>query len=71
MLTVVGLRNGADGLEPSSPQPLFPLAAVNAVMSPYEVSPDGKKILVNRAEPNTQLDVVLNWPLLLRGQAGQ
>ena len=72
MLTVVGLRNGADGLEPSSPQRLFPLAATGGdIISPFEVSADGKRILVNQAEPTTQLDVLLNWPLLLRGQAAQ
>jgi Tol biopolymer transport system component len=71
MLTVVGLRTGADGLEPSSPQRLFPLAATNAIASPFEVSPDGKRILLNQAQPITELDVVVNWPLLLRGQAGQ
>jgi len=71
MLSVVGLRKGADGLEPSSPQQLFPMAADSQVISPYEVSPDGKRILVNQAQPNTELDVVVNWPLLLRGQAAQ
>ena len=71
MLTVVGLRNGADGLEPSSPQKLFPLAAIEATASPFEVSPDGKRILVNQAEQNTELDVVVNWPLLLARQAAQ
>jgi len=71
MLTVINLRNGADGLEPSSPQRLFPLAASTYTESPFEVSPDGKRILVNQAERNTQLDVVVNWPLLLRGQAAQ
>jgi hypothetical protein len=71
MLTVVGLRNGADGLEPSSPQQLFPLAVASSVVSPFEVAPDGKRILVNQAEPVTTLDVVVNWPLLLRGQAAQ
>jgi hypothetical protein len=71
MLTVVSLRNGADGLEPSSPQPLFPLAANFNFASPFEVSPDGKRILVNQAQPNTELDVVVNWPLLLQRQAAQ
>jgi Tol biopolymer transport system component len=71
MLTVVGLKNGAEGLEASSPQPLFPLTTISAIASPYEVSPDGKKILVNQAQPITDLDVVVNWPLLLRGQAAQ
>ena len=71
MLTVVSLRNGADGLEPSSPQQLFRLAVNNALTSPFEVSPDGKRILVNRAEHNSELHVVVNWPLLLRGQAAQ
>ncbi|HWU39893.1 MAG TPA: hypothetical protein VN203_19760, partial [Candidatus Acidoferrum sp.] len=71
MLSVVGLKNGSEGLEASSPQALFPLTAISAIASPYEVSPDGKRILVNQAERNTQLDVVVNWPLLLRGQAAQ
>jgi serine/threonine protein kinase len=71
ILSVVSLKNGVDGLEPSSPQPLFPLFARSNVASPFEVSPDGKRILVNQAQPSTELDVVVNWPLLLRGQAGQ
>jgi hypothetical protein len=70
-LTVVGLKNVAGGLEPSSPRQLFPLAAPNYTTTPYEVAPDGKRILVNQAEPNTALDVVLNWPSLLRRQAAQ
>jgi hypothetical protein len=69
MLTVVGLKSVAWGLEPSSPKQLFPLTA--RVASTFEVSPDGKRILVNQAEPNGALDVVLNWPLLLRKQAAQ
>jgi Tol biopolymer transport system component len=71
MLTVVGLKNVAGGLEPSSPRQLFPLAVPMYTASPFEVSPDGKRILVNQAQPNTQLDVVLNWPLLLRKQTAQ
>jgi Tol biopolymer transport system component len=71
MLSVVGLRIGPDGLEPSSPQPLFPLAANEYTASPFEVSPDGKRILVNQAERNAELDLVVNWPLLLRGQTAQ
>jgi Tol biopolymer transport system component len=70
-LTVVGLRIGPDGLEPSSPQPLFQLATGIFTASPFEVSPDGKRILVNQVEQHTELDVVVNWPLLLRGQAAQ
>jgi serine/threonine protein kinase len=71
MLTVVGLRNGAEGLELSSPQPLFSVAARSYTASPFEVAPDGKRILVNQAEQNTELDLVVNWPLLLRKQAAQ
>jgi serine/threonine protein kinase len=71
ILTVVGLKNGADGLEPSPPQPLFPLAANEYTASPYEVSPDGKRILVNQAEQKAELHVVVNWPLMLRGQGAQ
>jgi hypothetical protein len=33
--------------------------------------PDGKRILVNQTEPTSGLDLVMNWPLLLRGQAAQ
>ena len=71
MLTVVGLRNGSEGLELSSPQSLFPMAARSYIASPFEIAPDGKRILVNEAEQNTELDVVVNWPLLLRKQAAQ
>jgi len=71
MLSVVGVKNGAVGREASAPRALFPLTAISAIASPYEVSPDGKKILVNEAQPITELDVVLNWPSLLRGHAGQ
>jgi hypothetical protein len=39
--------------------------------SPFEVSPDGERILVNQAEQNTELDLVVNWPLLLRRQMAQ
>jgi hypothetical protein len=71
MLTVVGLRNGPEGLEPSSPQRLFPVTAGFFYSSPFEVSPDGKRILVNQADQNQELHLVMNWPLLLRKQAAQ
>ena len=73
MLTVVGLKTGAAGLDLdlSSPQQLFPLTAGSSLVSPYEVSPDGKLILVNQAKQNTELHVVVNWTQLLRRQAGQ
>ena len=71
MLTVVGLKSGPEGLEPSAPQRLFPVAADFYFANPYEVSPDGKRILLNQGEQNRELHVVVNWPLLLRGQAAQ
>ncbi|HKE28151.1 MAG TPA: protein kinase, partial [Bryobacteraceae bacterium] len=71
MLAVVGLKNVAGGLAPSPPKQLFPLTARTYIASPYEVSADGKRFLVHQAEPNTTLDVVLNWPALLRKQATQ
>jgi Tol biopolymer transport system component/predicted Ser/Thr protein kinase len=71
MLTVVSLKTGADGLEPSSPQQLFPLATKFDLASPFEVSPDGKRILANQVQPISELDVVVNWPLLLRKQSVQ
>ena len=71
MLTAIGLKNVAGGLEPSSPRPLFPLTARTYIASPFEVSPDGKRFLVHQAEPGTAIDVVLNWPAMLRRQAAQ
>jgi Tol biopolymer transport system component len=71
MLTVVGLKSGPEGPEPSAPQRLFPVAAHFYFANPYEVSPDGKRILVNQREQNREVHVVVNWPLLLRGQAVQ
>jgi hypothetical protein len=71
MLTVVGLRSGPDGLELSSPQQLFPLASTSFIASPYEVAPDGKRILVNQAEQNMELHVMVNWPSLLKKQPAQ
>jgi hypothetical protein len=68
---ILRAKNGADGLEPSSPQRLFPLATNEYTASPYEVSPDGKRVLLNRAEQTSELDVVVNWPFLLRKQAAQ
>jgi hypothetical protein len=55
----------------SSHQPLFPVAVPMYTASPFEVSPDGKRILVIQAERNTELDVVVNWPFPLRRQAAQ
>lgn len=43
MLTVVGLKDGAGGLVPSSPRQLFSLTARTYIASPFEVSPDGKR----------------------------
>ena len=68
---MVGLKDGTGGLVPSSPRELFPLTARTSLGSPFEVSPDGKRILVNQVVPNTELDVVLNWPAMLRRQAAQ
>jgi len=65
-LMTVGLRMGPEGIEPSTPQELFALAST-LYTSVYEVAPDGKRILVNQREQNSEpLEVIVNWPALLK-----
>jgi Tol biopolymer transport system component len=66
-LTMVGLRNGSDGLEPLTPQALFPLATAFATTT-FAVSPDGKRILLNQRQENEPLEIVTSWPALLHTQ---
>jgi Tol biopolymer transport system component len=68
-LMVVGLKETANGLEPSAPRELFPLPAVDVGYSPYEVTRDGRRFLVlatpERAAPQP-LTVIVSWPALLK-----
>jgi Tol biopolymer transport system component/predicted Ser/Thr protein kinase len=67
-LMMVSLKLGADSVEPSAPQELFPLPTNAVSFSPYEVAPDGQRFLV-RATPQQfaqPLTVIVNWPALLK-----
>src|SRR5436190_24081658 len=49
-LMVVSLKPAGDSLEPSSPRELFPAPPTEESRSAFDVSPDGRRILV-RAQP--------------------
>jgi hypothetical protein len=61
-LMAVGLKLQGGSLQASAPRELLQVDR-----SAYEVAPDGKRILVYQREPNSdQLEVVVNWPALLK-----
>ena len=67
-LMAVGLKVGADSLEPSAPRELFPLPILGEDVNPYDVAPDGQRFLIpgtlqQAAQP---LTVIVNWPALLK-----
>jgi len=67
----VKLKLAANKLEADPPHELFPMPAGFAGISPYEAARDGQRFLVgvteNGADP---LNVVVNWPSLLKTDAG-
>jgi hypothetical protein len=67
-LMAAGVKLGADSPAPSTPRELFTVRAVAAAnISPYAVAPDGKRFLVATAAGGPQpLEVVVNWPALLK-----
>ena len=70
-LMSVSLKLGADTLEASAPRVLFTLAAQRVQGPfPFTVTSDGKRFLVRAAhEQELTLEVILNWPALLKGKA--
>src|SRR5437899_1033653 len=67
-LMAVSLKPAEDSLEPSSPRELFPVPYTEANASAFDVSSDGRRILV-RAQPqqaSPPLVVIVNWPALLK-----
>jgi len=65
-LMAVGLKVGRESIEPSVPRELFPLSGA-FWGSVYAVAPDGKRFLVNQIMPDfAQLEVIVNWPALLK-----
>jgi Tol biopolymer transport system component len=67
-LMAVGLKIGADSLEPSAPRELFPLPSVDMGINPYETAPDGQRFLVfgTPQQAPQPLTVIVNWPALLK-----
>ena len=67
-LTAVKLKMDAESVTASSPVALFGVAWGNVYSSPFAVSPDGQRFLVQipvetAARP---LEVIVNWPALLK-----
>ncbi len=66
----VGLKLGADSLTPSTPRELFALPA-SSTLQPYALAPDGKRFLVLTPAAGSQpLELITNWPALLKESAG-
>jgi hypothetical protein len=72
-LMVVNLKLGAVSVEASAPRGMFTVRwDLSALASPYEVTPDGQRFLV-RAPTETgsqMLQVIVNWPALLKKETG-
>ncbi len=70
-LMAVNVKLGADSVQPSAPRELFSLPATEAVYSPFEVAPDGRRFLVRANAPRAarSLTVIVNWPALLKKSA--
>jgi Tol biopolymer transport system component len=67
-LMAAGVRLGADSAAPSTPREVSAVRVVATnFASPYSVAPDGKRFLVRMpASGSQQLEVVANWPALLK-----
>ncbi|MGE5278239.1 MAG: hypothetical protein ACM3SU_14665, partial [Acidobacteriota bacterium] len=74
MLMSVALRLAGGRLEIGEPQPLFPLrlgtsGEIQFHRHPYDVSPDGQRLLVIRRAPDAEPDgavIVTNWTSALK-----
>jgi Tol biopolymer transport system component/predicted Ser/Thr protein kinase len=65
-LMVADVRLSASTAEVSTPRVVFELPVYQSNACPYDVTPDGKRILVRTALENPQsLSVVVNWPAML------
>jgi Tol biopolymer transport system component/predicted Ser/Thr protein kinase len=70
-LMAVGLKLGADGVEPLAPRELFQLHLRSSAGPMYQPSRDGQRILVvTSPEVAPQpLTIIVNWPALLKEAA--
>ena len=68
-LMVVTLQMGRDGMEPSAPHEVFAFGQ-SFYTSLYDVAPDGRRILIQQREAAAEnIEVIVNWPVLLRNEA--
>lgn len=73
-LMSVTVKPVSNGLEFSAPQRLFPLPSSYVSESSYDVSRDGQQFLViapHRPHPREPLNVIVNWPALLKKETAQ
>ena len=64
-LMAAGLKLGENSVAPSTPRELFAVTAMTGTS--YAVAPDGKRFLVRAPAVGSQpLEVVVNWPALLK-----
>jgi Tol biopolymer transport system component len=64
----VSVKRGTDSIEVSAPRALFALPPD----STFEVAPDGQRFLVNVPDPTPHpLNVIVNWPALLKQTANR
>ena len=70
-LMSVKLKVGADAVVPSTPVALFEVDVQGFGNPPYAVAPDGKRFLVSVPVQSAgqPLEVILNWPALLKKSA--
>ena len=66
----VKLKVDSDAVAPSAPVALFEVVAQGTI-PPYAVAPDGKRFLVSVPVESggKPLEVILNWPALLKKSA--
>jgi Tol biopolymer transport system component/tRNA A-37 threonylcarbamoyl transferase component Bud32 len=70
-LMMVTLQIRRDSLEPSPPRELFPLRQSSFYTSLYDVAPEGRRILVHQRQSMSEnIDVIVNWPALVRKRPG-
>ena len=69
MLVSVPVSGSGARFAAEAPRPLFPLTVQPGPGSPYDVTPDGQRIIANVPLPSNvpqHLTVIVNWPALVR-----
>jgi Tol biopolymer transport system component len=65
MSAKLGIRD--HGIEVHTPEILFRTQMDNLIFEPYDVTPDGKKFVINTgSDPETSLTLTANWTTLVK-----